>query len=137
MLSSELAPRRRNRPPPRPVHVQRVQRITPLVVRVTLTGEALGGLPDPGAASHVKVFFPTPDRPLEALLTPGATTAGDAPEQPRPTNRTYTPRRWDPDRRELDVDFLLHGDGPGATWAAEAQPGATVAVSAPRGAYAL
>lgn len=137
MLSNEMAPRRRNRPPPRPAQVCRVQRLTPQVVRVTLTGEALDGLPDAGAASHLKVFFPTPDLPLPAPLAPDPTASDGASEQPRPINRTYTPRRWDPNRRELDIDFLLHGDGPGATWAARAQPGDPVGVSAPRAAYAI
>jgi NADPH-dependent ferric siderophore reductase len=49
--------------------------------------------------------------------------------------RSYTARRQDPRRGELDVDFVLHGDGPAATWAAAAAPGAVLAVasSAPLG----
>jgi NADPH-dependent ferric siderophore reductase len=137
MRPTELAPRRRNRPPPRLVQVDRVQHPTPLVVRVTLTGDALEGLPDPGAASHIKAFFPTADVPLTNLVAPAPVEPGDATDRPRPTNRTYTPRRWDPTHLELDVDFLLHGDGPGATWAAQAKPGDAAAVSAPRGAYAI
>ena len=51
-------------------------------------------------------------------------------------NRTYTPRRWDEKARELTVDFLLHGEGPGTTWAQQAKPGQVVAVShQPGGAY--
>ena len=30
--------------------------------------------------------------------------------------RTYTPRRFDPDTLELDIEFVLHGDGVAATW---------------------
>ena len=34
------------------------------------------------------------------------------------------------------MDFLLHGEGPGTTWAQQAQPGQVVAVShQPGGAY--
>jgi NADPH-dependent ferric siderophore reductase len=39
------------------------------------------------------------------------------------TLRSYTARRQDPDRGELEIDFVLHGDGPAAAWAAAAAPG--------------
>jgi NADPH-dependent ferric siderophore reductase len=56
--------------------------------------------------------------------------------QQRPLNRTYTPRRWNAEAGELSVDFLLHGEGPGASWAEQARPGQVVAVShQPGGAY--
>jgi NADPH-dependent ferric siderophore reductase len=41
----------------------------------------------------------------------------------------------DTEAKQLTVDFLLHGEGPGATWAQHAQPGQVVAVSQPGGAY--
>jgi NADPH-dependent ferric siderophore reductase len=49
--------------------------------------------------------------------------------------RRYTSRRQDPAAGELDIDFVLHGDGPAATWAAAAAPGDVlgVASSAPLG----
>jgi NADPH-dependent ferric siderophore reductase len=49
--------------------------------------------------------------------------------------RRYTSRRQDPAAGEVDVDFVLHGDGPAATWAAAAAPGDVlgVASSAPLG----
>jgi NADPH-dependent ferric siderophore reductase len=73
------------------------------------------------------VINPEPEGPEGPILTDG---------QQRPVNRTYTPRRWDPHARELTVDFLLHGEGPGSAWAEKAQPGHIVAVSnQPGGAY--
>jgi NADPH-dependent ferric siderophore reductase len=45
------------------------------------------------------------------------------------TLRSYTARRQDPDRGELEIDFVLHGDGPAATWAAAAAPGAVLGVA--------
>ncbi len=42
--------------------------------------------------------------------------------------RSYTARRQDPVRGEVEVDFVLHGDGPAAAWAAAAAPGAVLAV---------
>jgi NADPH-dependent ferric siderophore reductase len=37
--------------------------------------------------------------------------------------RSYTARRQDPGAGEVEIDFVLHGDGPAATWAAAAAPG--------------
>jgi NADPH-dependent ferric siderophore reductase len=47
----------------------------------------------------------------------------------------YTPRRWDPDRLELDLDIVLHGEGPLSLWAAHAAPGDPVALAGPGGVY--
>jgi NADPH-dependent ferric siderophore reductase len=43
--------------------------------------------------------------------------------------RSYTARRQDPAAGELDIDFVLHGDGPAASWAAAARTGARLAVA--------
>ena len=37
--------------------------------------------------------------------------------------RSYTARRQDPVAGEVEIDFVLHGDGPAAAWAAAAAPG--------------
>jgi len=113
-------PARRHRPPPRPVQISQIRQLTPYMVRVTLSGEALADFPTPGPASHLKVFFP--ELPTES---------------DRPISRTYTPRRWDSATGELDIDFLLHGTGVGSTWATQAQVGKPTAVGRPGGAYDL
>jgi NADPH-dependent ferric siderophore reductase len=43
--------------------------------------------------------------------------------------RSYTARRQDPQRGEVEIDFVLHGDGPAATWAGTAAPGALLGVA--------
>jgi len=43
--------------------------------------------------------------------------------------RSYTARRQDPAAGTVEIDFVLHGDGPAATWAAAAAPGAVLAVA--------
>jgi NADPH-dependent ferric siderophore reductase len=43
--------------------------------------------------------------------------------------RSYTARRQDPAAGELEIDFVLHGDGPAAAWAAAAGPGALLGVA--------
>jgi NADPH-dependent ferric siderophore reductase len=58
---------------------------------------------------------------------------GDAP----PIRRRYTIRRFDPDRLRLDLDFVLHGGGPGMRWAQSAGPGDSIEVVGPRGKITL
>jgi NADPH-dependent ferric siderophore reductase len=43
--------------------------------------------------------------------------------------RSYTARRQDPVRGEVEIDFVLHGDGPAAAWASAAAPGALLGVA--------
>jgi NADPH-dependent ferric siderophore reductase len=43
--------------------------------------------------------------------------------------RSYTARRQDPGRGEVEIDFVLHGDGPAAAWASAAEPSALLAVA--------
>src|ERR1700722_15906362 len=51
--------------------------------------------------------------------------------------RSYTVRAWDPDRRLLTLDFVVHGNrGIAGPWAAQAKPGDTLEITGPGGAYA-
>jgi NADPH-dependent ferric siderophore reductase len=43
--------------------------------------------------------------------------------------RSYTARRQDPVAAQVEVDFVLHGDGPAAAWATAAAPGALLGVA--------
>jgi len=56
---------------------------------------------------------------------------------PRPLMRTYTPRSFDTHGQVLAVDFVLHGTGPAATWAAGATPGQRLLVMGPGPGYQL
>src|SRR6185437_659277 len=47
--------------------------------------------------------------------------------------RRYTVRRLDRAAGTVDLDVVLHGDGPGARWAATARPGDRVEAIGPRG----
>jgi NADPH-dependent ferric siderophore reductase len=116
--------------PTRPVDVLTVASVTdvtPSVRRIVLSGT-------PVAAAAAG--------PTISLLVP---RVGDpAPQWPAvardgrivwPTGshgvslRSYTARRQDADRGEVEIDFVLHGDGPAAAWGGAAVPGATVAVA--------
>ncbi len=107
--------------------VTAVDDVTPSVRRVLLAGH-----PDVVAAAG----------PTVNLLVP---RVGDAtPRWPRIQRdgrivwpqgshgvalRSYTARRQDPVAGEIEIDFVLHGDGPAAAWAAAARPGALLAVA--------
>ena len=43
--------------------------------------------------------------------------------------RSYTARRQDPTAAQVEIDFVLHGDGPAAAWAATAAPGDLLGVA--------
>jgi NADPH-dependent ferric siderophore reductase len=51
--------------------------------------------------------------------------------------RTYTVRRVDNERREISIDFVVHGEhGVAGPWAASATPGQPAYLTSPNGAYA-
>ena len=54
-----------------------------------------------------------------------------------PAMRDYTPRRYDLELGELDIDFVLHGDGPASTWAEQAAPGQFLHIGGPRGSMVV
>lgn len=54
---------------------------------------------------------------------PGQDLTLSIPNGGRPFSRRYTIRRLDRDAGTADLEVLLHGDGPGARWAASVKPG--------------
>jgi NADPH-dependent ferric siderophore reductase len=100
--------------------------------RVTLGGPDLEGFLSLAPDDHIKVFFFAagtvpikPDRGPEGPIWPVGVE--------RPPMRDYTSRRYDPRTQELDVEFVLHGDGPAANWAASVRAGSTLLIGGPRG----
>jgi NADPH-dependent ferric siderophore reductase len=121
-------------PPRRPrvlrrVTVTRVRQLSPRTICVTFTGNDLAAFAWNGPAAHIKLVFPEDGQDEPAPPQPGG---------PRPTRmRTYTPRRFDPSVPELDVTFVLHGEGPAAQWAAQARPGQVLFLGGPGPSYQL
>jgi len=56
-----------------------------------------------------------------------------AAEGRKPVRRRYTIRFFDPARRLLTIDVVLHGDGPGERWVRSARPGDHIEGIGPRG----
>jgi NADPH-dependent ferric siderophore reductase len=102
------------------VTVKRVVDLAPRMRRVTFTGEALSAFIWSGPAAHIKLVF-----------------APQAGADQKPVLRTYTPRRFDPQTLELDVDLVLHGEGPASRWAEQAAPGQWLEVAGPGRGYAV
>ncbi len=117
------------------LQVREVSRITPKMVRIIVGGDALHGFVSAAHDDHVKLFFPHPGEEKPVLPTPGP----NGPVYPegvlRPAARDYTPRRYDPAANTLAIDFVMHGDGPATTWAAQARPGQYLGVGGPRGSF--
>jgi len=109
-----------------------VKDITPRLRRVTLGGPDLAGFSSPGYSDHVKLFFPEPGQAM-VLPEPGPQGLQFPPGTARPPMRDYTPLNHDAERLTLDFDFVLHGDGPAASWAAQAAIGQKLVMAGPRG----
>ncbi|OZI75121.1 siderophore-interacting protein [Bordetella genomosp. 12] len=121
----------------RQLTVSRVEHLAGgLLARITFTGEDLHDFVSASFDDHVKVFFPEPGQAL-ALPEVGPDGVRFAPGQPRPAARDYTPRRFDRDSGELVLDFVLHGEGPAGSWAAQAQVGQQLGIGGPRGSFVV
>jgi NADPH-dependent ferric siderophore reductase len=117
------------------LQVREVHRLTPKMVRVVLGGDELAGFRSDAHDDHVKLFFPQPgqEKPTAPTMTPDGPVYPD--EASKPVARDYTPRRYDPAAKTLAIDFVIHGDGPATTWAAQARPGQFLGVGGPRGSF--
>jgi NADPH-dependent ferric siderophore reductase len=115
------------------LQVLRVERPTPHVRRIILGGAELAGFTSAGFDDHMKLFFPNPGEAAPVLPSPGPNGPVFPEGAPRPAARDYTPRRFT--ESELEIDFVLHGEGPAATWAAQAAPGQRIGVGGPRGSF--
>ena len=114
----------------RRLEVLRVVDITPRMRRITLGGEQLAGFASLGSDDHIKLLFAQNAAEQAALESPTFSVKGEGPQ---PAMRDYTPRRIDLSSGELDIDFVLHGDGPASTWAEQAKPGQHLHIAGPRG----
>ncbi|WP_459957386.1 siderophore-interacting protein [Nocardia sp. IFM 10818] len=97
--------------------VQNTIQLTDHLIRVHLGGPGFAAFqPNGFTDAYVKLVFPGADGEIM---------------------RTYTVRSVDPAAQEIAIDFVYHGDeGVAGPWAAAAEPGDTIDVMGPGGAYA-
>lgn len=120
----------------RELEVLRTEALTPHMRRIVFGGETLRGFLSAAPDDHVKLFFP--NAAGEIVRPPmGPEGVEFAPGVAYSPMRDYTPRHYDARRNELTIDFVLHGDGPAASWAAQAQPGQYLGAGGPRGSMIL
>lgn len=116
------------------VQVRRLHRLSPTFLRVTFAGADLASFADNGFDQRIKLVLPLPGRGVADMPDgPDWYARWRAlPDHRRNPLRTYTVRAARPDKREVDVDVVLHGDGgPAAQWAQAARPGDEVALVGP------
>lgn len=122
--------------PPRLTEVRSAERLTPQMIRVVVGGAGLEGF---GAGAftdrYVKLQIPPRGAPYSAPFDLNE-VKGALPRGLWPKVRTYTVGEWDAERLELTIDFVNHGNsGVAGPWAAAAQPGDTLQLIGPGGAY--
>lgn len=114
--------------------VTATERISPHLVRLTFGSPDLASLPRHGFDHWVRLFFPHPERGdadyshlPETFGVTGYLKYLRQRSGSRPAVRSYTIRQQR--EREVDVDFVAHGDvGLAGPWAARAKPGEKVAL---------
>lgn len=115
--------------------VQRVEQVSPDLVRITAGGDGYEAFTDNVFSDkYVKILFADPRHGL----TPPYDLAQLREESPEklPTRRTYTVRAADAEQQRLVIDFVVHGDeGVAGPWARSAQIGDTLVVSGAGGGY--
>lgn len=99
------------------LEVTEVSDVTPRMRRIRLTGAGL------------ETFEHLPGQDV-MLIFPG-------PPDGRAIHRRYTIRRFDAFPPSLELNFVMHGDGPAARWARNAVPGSRIDVAGPRGKITL
>ena len=113
--------------------------VAPHLRRVTFHAPGFTGFRVTGPDECFGLLMPPSGRPL---TMPSAdrinvrTAIRALPAEDQPDLRWYTVRAHRPERGEIDVDFVLHGDaGPGTRWANRAEVGQSVGFRAGNSGY--
>ncbi len=116
--------------------VRHSTRLTPTLVRVTLGGGDLDGFAMTACTdAYVNLAFRPADAPYGPVFDPKAVREAH-PDRVWPARRRYSIRSWEPETRELVIDFVVHGDtGVAGPWAADAKPGDVLVFEGPAGGY--
>ena len=120
----------------RKAEVVQIIDLSPTMRRIRLVGDDLSGFEtDPLAPeAHIKVFFPERGAALKMpkVLEDGSADWHGAAEGRFSPFRDYTVRAFDKDKKQLDIDFVLHDEGVGGPWAQHAKIGDELGIFGPR-----
>jgi NADPH-dependent ferric siderophore reductase len=119
--------------------VVRSEELTPHLIRVVLGGKEFDNfIANESTDAYVKIMFVDDGVDVGALPQPlSMDSFKDLPAEQQPTVRTYTVRGVDSKRREITIDFVVHGEhGVAGPWAAAATQGQPAYLTSPNGAYA-
>lgn len=117
----------------RTLTIKKIEQVTAKIRRITFVSDELADFTSLSPDDHIKVFFPYPgeDKPVLPVMGPHGPMLPEGGR--RPLMRDYTPRRFDRETCELDIEFFLHGEGPGSSWAQQATVGQQLTIGGPRG----
>lgn len=116
------------------VSVARMTKLSATFMRVTFTGEDLHEFGTVGLDQRVKVVLPLPGIGISELPDGQDWYIAwrNLPEEARNPIRTYTVRAVRQAEREIDIDFVLHGDaGPASRWVSSAAVGDKLMIVGP------
>ncbi|MFK4790742.1 siderophore-interacting protein [Microbacterium sp. ZW T5_56] len=113
--------------------VTRTRQLTPHMRRLTLTAAEFSDYAPIGPDEYLGLLMPRDDEAPLRLPEEGGenirAAVAEIPEHERPDLRWYTLRAHRPAQREIDVDFVVHGDeGPGTRFALRARIGSVLGV---------
>ncbi len=116
--------------------VKRTHWLTPGLVRITLgDGDLEGFVMIPETDAYINIAIPPAGAPYDSIFDPAEVRQVSDKSQ-WPARRRYTVRAWRPEPKELDIDFVVHGDsGIAGPWAANAKPGDALVFTGPGGGY--
>ncbi|NJI61529.1 SIP domain-containing protein [Microbacterium oxydans] len=130
----------------RRVTVRRIEEITPRMRRIVVGGEGLGetvvdghthrAFAAPGFDDHIKLIFAA-DGDLDSALPIQLPHGIEWTAAENRLARDYTPRWVDAEAGEMALDFVLHGDGPAASWAQAAAIGDELCFVGPKSSLRL
>ncbi len=112
------------------------QRLTlsPSLTRMVFAAPDVANMKTEGPDQRIKLFFPLPgqDAPHVPRGEDWYARYRALPDEARAPMRTYTLRALRPERGEVDIDFVLHGEtGPASRWATHARVGDRIGLLAP------
>lgn len=120
----------------RMIEVIKKQLISPSLLSISFAGDTLDDFLSLTFDDHIKLFFPEPGETLPIL--PKVTAEGGLDfSAGRSIMRDFTPRKYSNAAKELEIQFVLHGDGPASTWAQSANVGDLLGIGGPKTSFIM